>query len=140
MFRTVVVGLGALILAGCGPGDQTPAAERAAPEPALTPAAPASAPRPAAAMSWEAMQDHYRSMEVEPTDPLEALEHRAVACAHFSGEVGSEDPERERYLNAQVDKYGCEGALVAEVRAMRDARSDEPVAVRRLDTILANLY
>lgn len=91
-------------------------------------------------MSWEAMQDHYRSMEVEPTDPLEALEFRAVACSHFSGEVGSEDPERERFLRAQIDKYRCEDALVAELRAMRDARSEEPVAVRRLDTILANLY
>lgn len=140
MFRTVIVALGALILTGCGPADQAPAAEPAAPEPVVTPAAPASAPRPSAPMSWEAMQDHYRSVEVEPTDPLEALEYRAVACAHFSGEVGSEDPERQRYINAQVDKYRCEDSLVAEVRAMRDARSDEPAAVRRLDTLLANLY
>lgn len=140
MFRTVVIGLGALILAGCGPGGQTPAAETAAPETVPTPTAPVSTPQTSPPLSWEAMQDRYRQMEGEPTDPLEALEYRAVACSHFSGEVGSEDPERERYLNAQVDKYGCEGALVAEVRAMRDARSDDPVTVRRLETVLANLY
>lgn len=140
MFRTVVVGLSALILTGCGPADQTPTAQTVAPEPVLTPAATASAPKPPAPMSWEAMQDHYRLMEVEPTDPLEALEYRAVICAHLSGEIGGEAPEREQYLNAQIDKYRCEDALVAEVRAMRDARSDEPAAVSRLETILANLY
>jgi len=91
-------------------------------------------------MSWEAMQDHYQQVEVEPADPLEALEYRAVTCAHLSGEVGSENPEREQFLNAQIEKYRCEDALLAEVRAMRDARSDEPAVVGRLDTLLANLY
>ncbi|WP_332676975.1 hypothetical protein [Brevundimonas sp.] len=86
------------------------------------------------------MQDHYRLIEVEPTDPLEALEYRAVICAHLSGEVGSEVPEREQYLSTQIDKHRCEDPLVAEVRAMRQARSNDPAAVSRLDTILANLY
>lgn len=142
MSRTVVIGLTALILAACGPADQTPAAEPAAPEPAPTaaPMATASASQPRAPMSWEAMQDHYQHVEVEPADPLEALEYRAVVCAHLSGEVGSENPEREQFLNAQIEKYRCEDALVAEVRAMREARSDEPAVVSRLDTLLANLY
>ncbi len=142
MSRTAVVGLTFLILAACGPADQTPPAETAAPTsvPAPERAAPAGSPRPSAPMSWEAMQDHYGGMEVEPTDPLEALEYRAVICAHLSGEIGSEVPEREQYLNAQIDKHRCEDALMAEVRAMRDARSDDPAAVSRLDTILASLY
>ena len=139
MSRSAVIGLTALILTACGPADQTPTAEPAAPTPAAAPAAAASAPQPSGPMSWEAMQDHYRQMEVEPTDPLEALEYRAVVCSHLSGEVGSGDPERERYLGAQIDEYRCEDALVAEVRAMRDARSDEPAVVARLDTILAGL-
>ena len=139
MSRIALIGLAALILTACGPADQAPTAEPAAPAAAAAATAPASAPRPSAPMSWEAMQDHYRQMEVEPTDPLEALEYRAVACAHFSSEVGSGDPEREQYLSAQIDKYRCEEALVAEVRAMRDARSDEPAVLARLDTILAGL-
>lgn len=141
MSRTVIVGLTVLILTACGPADQTPTAEPAAPAsvPASARAAPVRSPQPSAPMSWDAMQDHYRPMEVEPTDPLEALEYRAVICAHLSGEIGSEVPEREQYLNAQIDKHRCGDALVAEVRAMRDARSD-PAAVSRLDTILANLY
>ncbi len=142
MSRTVVIGLTVLILAACGPADQTPTAETAAPAsaPAPSQAASASPPRPPGPMSWEAMQDHYRLIEVEPTDPLEALEYRAVICAHLSGEVGSEVPEREQYLSTQIDKHRCEDPLVAEVRAMRQARSNDPAAVSRLDTILANLY
>ena len=136
MSRIISIGLTALVLTACGPADQTPAAEPAAP----APVAPASAPQPSAPMSWEAIQDRYQMVEVEPTDPLEALEYRAVVCAHLSGEVGSEVPEREQDLNAQIEKYRCEDALVAELRAMRDARSDEPAVVSRLDTILANLY
>ena len=145
MSRIAVIGLTAGILTACGPADQTPAAGSAAPTPAQAvtpaaepPAAPVSAPRPAEPMSWEALQDRYQPMEVEPTDPLEALGYRAVICAHLVGEVGSGDPERERYLGAQIDKYRCE-ELPAEVRAMRDARSDEPSVVARLDTILAGL-
>ena len=129
MSRIVAIGLTALVLAACEPADQTPTAE---------PAAPASDPQPSAPMSWEAMQDHYRQMESEPTDPVEALEFRAVICSHLAGETGSGDPEREQYLNAQIDRYRCE-PLVAEVRAMRDARSDAPAVVARLDAVLENI-
>ena|GEM_PF-4452095 len=128
MSRTFVIGLTALTLAACGPADQAPPAE---------PAAPASAPQPLAPMSWEAMQDRYQQVDVEPADPLEALEYRAVTCAYFSSEIGGDNPEREQFLNAQIDKHRCEDALTAEVRAMRAARSDEPDVVARLDTILA---
>jgi len=83
------------------------------------------------------MQDHYRQMEVEPTDPLEAMEMRAVLCSHYSGEFGGDNSERDQYLNAQIDKYRCGDELVAEARAMRDARSGEPTVKARLDTVLA---
>ena len=141
MSRIVAIGLTALILAACEPADQTPTAEPAAPATTEAPAeaaAPASDPQPSAPMSWEAMQDHYRQMESEPTDPVEALEFRAVICSHLAGETGSGDPEREQYLNAQIDRYRCE-PLVAEVRAMRDARSDAPAVVARLDAVLENI-
>lgn len=151
MSRIVAIGLTALILAACEPADQTPTADPAAPEaappatPAATPApastaatAPANAPQPSTPMSWEAMQDHYRQMGSEPTDPVEALEYRAVICSHLAGETGSGDPERDQYLNAQIDRYRCE-PLVAEVRAMRDARADAPAVVARLDTVLEGI-
>jgi hypothetical protein len=140
MSRIVAIGLTALILAACEPADQTPTTEPDAPAQAAEApaAAPASAPQPSAPMSWEAMQDHYRQMEVEPTDPVEALEFRAVICSHLAGETGSGDPEREQFLNAQIDRYRCE-PLVAEVRAMRDARADAPDVVARLDTVLEGI-
>ncbi|WP_292107966.1 hypothetical protein [Brevundimonas sp.] len=142
MSRIVAIGLTALILAACEPADQTPTAEPHAPAQAAEAPAPApvaaSAPQRSAPMSWEAMQNHYRQMEVEPTDPVEALEFRAVVCSHFAGEMGSGDPEREQFLNAQIDRYRCE-PLVAEVRAMRDARSDAPAVAARLDTILEGI-
>lgn len=140
MSRIIAIGLTALIVAACGPADQTSTAEPAAPAPVPAPVAPASAPQPSAPMSWEAIQDRYQMVEVEPTDPLEALEYRAVTCAYFSGEIGGGSPEREQFLNAQIEKYRCEDALLADLRAMRDARSDEPAVVSRIDTLLANLY
>jgi hypothetical protein len=134
MVRLLALALAGAGLIGCGPSDdaQTPAPVAATP--IETPATPTAPP----ALSWEAVQDRYRQMETAPTDPLEALEHRAVVCAHLSGEIGSEDPEREAFLNAQIETYRCE-PLVAEIRAMRDARASDPAAQRRLDVLLANL-
>lgn len=143
MTRILSIGLTFLILAACGPADPTPPAEPAAPTPpAVSPAAaaaPVSASQPVLPMSWEAMQDHYRQIEVAPTDPLEALELRAVLCTHFMGETGSEDAEREAFLSAQMDKYRCGDVLVAEARAMRESHPHEPAVLARLNIILAEL-
>lgn len=141
MSRTLALGLSALILAACQPeqdsagsaalpAKQTPNAELTEPQAAL-----ATASQPAAPMSWEGMQDYYRQMEAEPADPLESLGYRAVLCAHLSGEFGDGDPEREAFLGAQVDKHRCE-ELKADLRAMQEARSDEPAVVARLVTLL----
>lgn len=135
MSRIALIGLTALTLTACGPGEQTPTAEPAAPAPTPAPA-PGSDAGATAPMSWEAMQDRYRQMEVAPGDPLEALEHRAVLCAHYMGEQGGEGSERDQWLNAQMETHRCE-ELAAEARAMRDARSDEPAVVARLETVLA---
>lgn len=131
MSRIVAVGLTALILTACNPADQT-----APPEPAA-PAAAANAVQPSAPVSWEATQERYRQVEVAPSDPLEALEWRAVRCDHYSSEFGGDGSERDQWLNAQMDGLRCGGGLAAEARAMRDARSGEPVVVARLNTVLA---
>lgn len=131
MSRIVAIGLTALILAACEPADQsTP------PEPAA-PAGTASAPQASAPVSWEATQERYRQVEVAPSDPLEALEWRAVGCAHYSGEFGGDNSERDQWLNAQMDRLQCGDELVNEARALRDARSGEPDVGARLEAILA---
>lgn len=128
MSRTVVVGLTVLILTACGPADQTPTAETAA---------PASAPQPSAPTSWAATEERYRQVEVQPSDPLEALEYRGVHCQYYSGEFGGDGSERDQWLNAQMDKLRCGEELVAEARAMRASRSREPDVVSRLDAVIA---
>lgn len=139
MFRTVVVGLTALILTACGPADQAGTAETAAPGPvpAPAPSALASAPQPSAPMSWAATGERYRQVEVEPSDPLEALEYRGVRCQHYSGEFGGDGSARDEWLNAQMDKLRCGEELLAEARAMRASRSREPAVVSRLDAVIA---
>lgn len=137
MSRAVVIGLTVLLLAACGPADQTPAAESAAPEPVPAPAAPATAPQPSAPMSWAATGERWRQVEVEPSDPLEALEYRGVHCQHYSGEFGGDGSERDQWLNAQMDRLRCGEALVAEARAMRASRSAEQDVVSRLDAVIA---
>ena len=146
MSRIVAIGLTALILTACGPADQASTPEPAVPAPApvavsapAASASPVSAAPPSAPMSWEAMQDHYAQMESAPTDPLEALEYRAVICSHLSGEFGGEDPERERNLSNTYDELRCGDQLVIAARYMREERAGDPVAVARLNTILAEL-
>lgn len=137
MSRIAAIGLTAFILTACGPADQTTPPEPDTPPASAateTSAIPDSAPPPPALASWEAMQDHYRQMEDEPTDALEALEHRAVLCDHYMGEVGGNGSERDQWLDAQMDRYQCED-LLTEVRAMRNARSGEPAVVARLDIV-----
>lgn len=131
MSRVVALGLTALILAACDPADQTPP-----PGPATPPVA-TGAPQPSPPVSWEATQERYRQVETEPPDPLEALEWRAVQCGHYSSEFGGDGSERDQWLNAQMDRLQCGDGLAAEARAMRDARSGEPVVVARLTTVLA---
>jgi hypothetical protein len=82
------------------------------------------------------MQDRYRQVQVTPSDPLEALERRAVLCAHYSGEFGGDGSERDQWLNGQMDRLRCGDELIAEARAMRGARSGNPDVVARLDIVL----
>lgn len=131
MSRIVTVGLTALILAACKPADQTRPIEPVAPSAAT------SAPQPSAAVSWEATQERYRQVDDAPSDPLEALEWRGVRCDHYASEFGGDGSERDQWLNAQMDRLKCGDQLVAEARALRDARSAEPDVMARLDAVLA---
>lgn len=132
MSRIVAMGLSVLVLAACKPADlATP------PEPVTPPAAAAPAPQPPAAASWEATQERYRQVDIAPSDPVEALEWRGVLCEHYSGEFGGDGSDRDQWLNTQMDKLKCGDELAAEARAMRDARSGEPIVVTRLNAVLA---
>jgi hypothetical protein len=131
MSRIAAVGLTALILTACQPADQTP------PTGPVGPSAPTSAPQPSAAVFWEATQERYRNVEAAPSDPLEALEWRGVRCDHYASEFGGDGSERDQWLNAQMDRLKCGDQLVAEARALRDARSAEPDVVARLNAVLA---
>jgi len=138
MLRILIPGLTALILTACRPADQTPAAE-VAPAPTVEAAAatPSPSSRSPGPMSWEATRERYRQVEEMPSDPLEALEYRGVLCEYFSGEFGGDLSEHDRFLNVQMDRYRCGDELVAEARAMRASRADEPDTVARLDAIVA---
>lgn len=127
----IVIGLTAVILTACQPTDQ------ATPTKAFAPVETTSAPQPSTPVSWEAMQERYRQVDVAPSDPLAALEWRGVGCAHYSGEFGGDNSERDQWLNAQMDRLQCGDELMAEARAMRDARSGEPDVVARINSVLA---
>jgi hypothetical protein len=131
MFRIVAIGLTALILTACNPADQATPAEL------VPPSVATSAPPPPAAVSWEATQERNRQIDVAPSDPFEALEWRGVQCEHYSGEFGGDGSERDQWLNAQMDTLQCGDELMSEARAMRNARSNEPAVVARLNAVLA---
>ncbi|WP_374274727.1 hypothetical protein [Brevundimonas sp.] len=135
MFRIVATGLTAFILCACDPVEET-----APPVPAEAPA-PASGPAPTADMpaatTWQATQDRYRGIEAQPSDPLEAIEWRAVQCEHMAGEFGGDNSERDQQLNARMDELRCGEELLADARALRDARADDLAVAARLAPVLA---
>ena len=130
-----ITSLAAIGLVACG--EQTPAADLATPAQTQAQAAPASASQSSAPPSWEATKERYRQVEVEPSDPVEALEYRGVLCEHYSGEFGGDGSQRDQELNAQMNKYKCGDELVAEARAMQASRSGEPDVVARLGAVIA---
>ena len=81
MSRILAAGLMALALAACKPvAEPAPPAEPAAPSPAVQTAADAA---------WTAEQDRYLAVNVQPSDPLEAVLWRGVRCDFLSGEFGN---------------------------------------------------
>ena len=131
MSRTAAIVLTAFVVAACEPADP------ATPTEPVAPAAATRAPQPSPAGSWEATQERYRQVDLAPSDPVEALEWRAVGCAHYSGEFGGDSSERDQWLNAQMVRLRCGDELMADARALRNARTGEADVVARLNAVLA---
>ena len=122
MSRIIAIGLAGLVLAACKP----------AAEPAPAPAA-----EPAVDAAWAAEQDRYLAVNVEPSDPLEAVMWRGVRCDFLGSEFGGDNSEQDRAINARMDELRCGDGLLAEARELRGTLAGAPAAVARLDVLLA---
>ena len=130
MFRIITTGLAALTLAAC-----QPAAEPAAPANAEPPAAPqAETPEDAA---WRALEDRYLAMNVEPADPIDAVEWREVRCNFLAGEIGGDRSAQDRAIQARMEELRCGDGVLEDARALRASHASDTAAVARLDTLLA---
>ncbi len=125
MSRIMIPGLTALCLAAC-----QPAAEPAAP---VAPAAPAPT---AAETVWTAEQDRYLAVNVQPSDPVEAVMWRGVRCDFLGGEIGGDQSAQDRAIQARMDELRCGDELLAEARELRRTLAGDPDAVTRLDALL----
>ena len=127
MSRLLVCGLTALALTAC-----QPAAE---PAPPAEPVAPVVAVAPADA--WTAEQDRYLAVNVQPSDPVEAVMWRGVRCDFLGGEIGGDNSAQDRAVQARMEELRCGDELLAEARELRQTLAGDPSAVVRLDALLA---
>lgn len=132
MSRILAAGLMTLALAAC-----KPVAEPAPPAEPAAPAAPAPAAQTAAEVAWTAEQDRYLAVNVQPSDPLEAVLWRGVRCDFLGGEFGGDNSAQDRAINARMDELRCGDELLAEARELRGTLAGAPAAVARLDALLA---
>ena len=134
MTRSFAIGLTALVLTACKPvAGPAPPAEPAAP------AAPAPAAQTAAEVAWTAEQDRYLAVNVQPSDPVEAVLWRGVRCDFLGSEFGGDNSAQDQAINARMDELRCGDELLAEARAVRGTLAGDPAAVARLDVLLARL-
>ena len=135
MSRTFTLGLTALALAACQPvAEPAPPAEPVAP---VAPAQAIPADEASAHTTWTALEDRYLHVNVRPSDPVDALEWTEVRCGFLSSEFGGDNSAQDRAINARMDELRCGDDMVADARALRQARAEEPAAVVRLDALLA---
>lgn len=128
MFRIIIVGLAALMLAAC-----QPPAEPAAPaEEAATPAV--ATDQAAQDAVWAALEEKYLGMESPPSDPIDALEWSEVHCNFVAGEL-SGDPEQDRAINAWIDET-CANQL-DKARTLRTSHASDPAALARIDAYIS---
>ncbi|WP_426050289.1 hypothetical protein [Brevundimonas sp. SL161] len=132
MSRIIAIGLAGLVLAAC-----KPVAEPAPPAEPAAAAAPAPAAQPAIDAAWAAEQERYLAVNVEPSDPVEAVMWRGVRCDFLGSEFGGDNSEQDRAINARMDELRCGDELLAEGRELRATRAGDPAAVARLDALLA---
>ena len=132
MSRIVAIGLTALVLAACKPvAEPAPPAEPAAAE------APAPAVLTAAEAAWTAEQDRYLAINVQPSDPVEAVLWRGVRCEFLGDEIGGDNSAQDRAVQARMDELRCGDELLGEARELRQTLAGDPDAVARLDVLLA---
>lgn len=124
MSRLIVCGLTALALTGC-----QPAAE---PAPSAEPVV-AATPDDA----WTAEQDRYLGVNVQPSDPVEAVMWRGVRCDFLGGEIGGDNSAQDRAVQARMEELRCGDELAAEARELRVTLAGDSSAVARLDALIA---
>ena len=132
MTRIVAIGVTALVLAACKPvAEPAPPAEPAAAE------APAPAALTAGEVAWSAEQDRYLAVNVQPSDPVEAVIWRGVRCDFLSSEFGGDNSAQDRAINGRMDELRCGDELLGEARELRQTLAGDPDVVARLDALLA---
>ncbi|MFC5343520.1 hypothetical protein ACETK8_09790 [Brevundimonas staleyi] len=130
MSRIITMGLAALTLAAC-----QPAAQPAAPVQTEAPAAPqAETPEDAA---WRALEDRYLAMNVQPTNPIDAVEWREVRCNFLAGEIGGDNSAQDRAVQARMEELRCGDGVLEDARALKASHVSDTAAVARLDALLA---
>lgn len=132
MIRIIALGLTALVLTAC-----KPVAEPAPPAEPAAPVAPSPAAPTAAEAAWTAEQDRYLAVNVQPSDPVEAVMWRGVRCDFLGSEFGGDNSEQDRAINARMDELRCGDELLGEARELRQTLGGDPAAVARLDALLA---
>ena len=130
MSRLIVAGLTALVLAACQPAAEPE--EPARPAGVDTPAVAAASADP-----WTAQQDRYLAINVQPSDPVEAVMWRGVRCDFLGSEIGGDNSAHDREVQARMEELRCGDELLAEARELRETMAGDPNAVTRLDALLA---
>ena len=65
---------------------------------------------------------------------------RLEACAHFSGEVGSEDKEHENEMKKNMQDYNCDhNALKNNIHTIRARYKDQSERLRPLEKSIAEI-
>lgn len=124
-----MVCVAALVLIGCKPSAQAPAAL----EPVVADISDLSS---AADAAWTAEQDRFLGINIAPSDPVDALMWRGVRCGFLGSEIGGDNSAQDRAIQARMEELRCGDDLLADARALRTARSDDPATVARLDALL----
>lgn len=132
MSRIIALGLLVVVLAACGP-----VAEPATPEDPATPAATAPVVVSAAEAAWQAEVDRYLAVNVQPSDPVDAMIWRGVRCEFLDSEIGGDNSAQDQAIRSRMDELRCGGELAGEARELRETLAGDPTAVARLDGLLA---
>ncbi len=134
MSRIITFGLTVLTvaMASCKPVAES------APTPEPTAPVAAAAPVPTASeTAWMTEQDRYLAVNVQPSDPVEAVIWRGVRCDFLGSEIGGDNSAQDRAVQARMEELRCGDELLAEARELRQTLAGDPRAVTRLDALLA---